>query len=280
MTPATFLTLAALTMQSMPGAKKALKSTKKPTFKFPLEKLMLPTLESCGKELAIVTRAKIYKYSEIYSTTLLKHLENETEVQLVQGELTVESRKVLNDLESEMEILQFRKYLKTIMEPWENMLGGQPSMPEVANLISAVSENVVVDFEVFIYELQAKAIKNRRFLNNSLCNSVCNSNTRILNLTKTKIPEELAKALANGTNFVPLDELKINDIKTYIEKDLISAAVNFFREENKVYPLINNAAGLKTVLEQLISQSPSNSPQIEFYTSMYNQYVGKKQEFF
>ena len=61
---------------------------------------------------------------------------------------------------------------------------------------------------------------------------------------------------------------------------MISAAVTFFRDENKIYPLINNDAGLKTVLEQLISQSPSNIQQIEFYTTLYNQYADKRQKYF
>ena len=34
------------------------------------------------------------------------------------------------------------------------------------------------------------------------------------------------------------------------------------------------------VLEQLISQSPSNSRQIEFYTAMYNQYFEERIKFF
>ena len=265
--------------EEMKAAKKAAMHSNLPAYKFELDKLIVPTLVTISLAVARITRVKIYQYSVIYATTLLKHLENETEVQLVNGELTDESKVLLNLIESEMEVLQYNKCLNNIVGPWEKMLGGQPVQPEVAIQISKCAKNVVLDFEVFIYELQSRAINNRRILNNSLCNSVCKSSTRILNLTKFKIPDELTKALTNGTNFVPLDSLKINELKDYIEKDLVNAAVNFFRENNKIYPLINNTASLKTILEQLISQTPSNSPQIDFYTNMYNQYVGHKQEF-
>ena len=61
---------------------------------------------------------------------------------------------------------------------------------------------------------------------------------------------------------------------------MITAAINYFRNENQLYPLVNESAGLKMVLEQLISQSPSNSRQIEFYTAMYDQYFEERIKYF
>ena len=66
-----------------------------------------------------------------------------------------------------------------------------------------------------------------------------------------QIPEQLARILKNGANSVLSDKLNLNDF----EKDLILAAINYFRDENLVYPLINQTLGLIVVLKQLISQA-------------------------
>ena len=245
-----------------------------------LRNLVLPTLEAICRALSRATRNAIFEYSNLFSNTLMKHFDGETEVQIVDGELTSDSRTLLAILESEMEALQYRRNIQNILKPWQQKLKGQPVSPEVTKMISDSVKNVTKIFEAFILELQTFAIKKRRAVDNSLCKRVCTSKSRILNLSTAKIPVELQKALENGTNFVPLDLLNIDELKDLIEKDLISAAVTFFRDENKIYPLINNDSGLKTVLEQLISQSPSNSRQIEFYTTLYNQYADKRQKYF
>ena len=70
------------------------------------------------------------------------------------------------------------------------------------------------------------------------------------------------------------------ELTGYIENDLKNAAINFYRDVNKVYPLVQYSAGLKTVLTQLMTQSPSNSYQLEFYTSMYENYAESKEQFY
>ena len=208
MSPAALLTFLALTVLSETEAMRTAKSSDSPTYKFRLEKLIIPTLVTISIAVARVTRATINKYSATYANTFLKHLENETEVQLVNGDLTGESKVNLNILESEMEVLQYRKCHNNILEPWAEMLGGQPVEQDVANQINKYARNIVLGFEVFIYELQTRAIDNRRQLNNSICKSVCKNSTRILNLTKSKIPDEITKALANGINLWVLSKLK------------------------------------------------------------------------
>ena len=142
------------------------------------------------------------------------------------------------------------------------------------------ARGIVEEFERFIVELQTVATRDRRAIDNNLCNRVCSTNRRVLNLSKAKVPVELERVLENGTNFVPLDVLNMEELKASIEKDLILAAIRFFRDANQVYPMVNEAAGLKLVLEQLISQSPSNSKQVDFYTTMHEQYVDGKSNFY
>ena len=210
----------------------------------------------------------------------MRHLTSETEVQIIQGTFTRDSLATLSELETEMEVLQYRERLGEILGPWQSVLGGQPVTPEIERLLGEFEGVIIADFEKFIYQLQDIAKKDRRTKDNLLCKNVCSSKPKILNLSESKVPAELEKALAHGSNFVPSESLSPSDLKSLIERDLISAAVNFFRDKNQIYPLVNAKAGLKTVLEQLISQSPSNSTQIEFFTTMYDTYHDHKNEFY
>ena len=105
MSLAALLAFLVLTVLSETESMKTAKSSDPPTYKFKLEKLIIPTLVTISLAVARVTRATINKYSATYATTFLKHLENETEVQLVNGELTGESRVVLDLLKSVIEVL-------------------------------------------------------------------------------------------------------------------------------------------------------------------------------
>ena len=251
-----------------------------PVFKFPLAWLIVPTLDSISKALAQSTRNKIYDFAAGYSTTLMKHFGSETEVQIVNGNVTEESKSVLLHLGSEMEVLQYRKNLTNLLRPWQNILSGQPICPEVEYLLSQYSDRIIDDFERFILKLQILANKNMRDMNNLLCKNVCRTDYKILNLTESQIPAELETMLSNGINYVPQDDLACSELKTVIEDDLVRASINFYRDEYKEYPRVDTGLGLKTVLQQLISQTNSNSRQIDFYTTMYNQYFDHKGNFY
>ena len=160
------------------------------------------------------------------------------------------------------------------------MLSGQAVSPDVRNLLDERADWIINDFEVFIEKLQSLAIKNMRDTNNLLCRKVCKSSSKILNLTESPVPAELEKMLSKGINFVPQDNINCKEIKNRVEQDLIAAAINFYRDEYKVYPMVDAGLGLKTVLEQLISQAPSNTKQIEFYSTMYNEYISHKGNFY
>ena len=60
---------------------------------------------------------------------------SETEVQIIEGTFTRDSLAMLAELESEMEVLQYRERLSEILGPWQTTLGGQPVSPEVGRLL-------------------------------------------------------------------------------------------------------------------------------------------------
>ena len=90
----------------------------KPLFKFPLEKMKVPSLKLISDDTATGVRKKLYSFSSEFAEILLKHLTNESEVQIVQGHLTQESHQQLIKLESEMNKLQYRSHLSNILHPW------------------------------------------------------------------------------------------------------------------------------------------------------------------
>ena len=251
-----------------------------PEFHIKWARLNVPTLELTSRVLSKPIKKEIDGYAANFAQTLMRHFSFETEVQIIGGELAKDSKSILTVLEQEMEMLQYKHCLNEILIPWKLVLRGQPVSPEIGPLLDDYVQSIIKDFENFIMEIQASALRNRRSSNNSLCKAVCSSKNKILNLTETEIPADLEKAFANGSNFVPMEPQNFEDLKSHIDNDLILASINFFRDQNQVYPLVNKADGLKTVLEQLISQSPSNSYQVEFYTSMHEYYMNHKNQFY
>jgi hypothetical protein len=243
-----------------------------PLFRYPLSKLNIPSLEILSTALARGVRTRIYDYATEFSIILVKHLTSETEVQIDNGCITEDSQQILKQLETEKDKLQYSSHLRNILSAWMLTLVGQPVYPAVHNFLHECIQDIYKEFETFILKLQAHARKQMHTADMQLCIKACKSDSKILNLTGVPIPLELDSLFKDGSNFVPQDSLSFGDLKDHIEKDLIAAAINFFRDENKVYPLVNQTSGLKSVLEQLMSQAPSNSKQIEFFATLLENY--------
>ena len=72
-----------------------------PQFSIPWAKLHLPTLELISKAIAKPIRKRVHAYAKNYSSTLMKHLTSETEVQIIQGTLTRDSLAILGEFAKE-----------------------------------------------------------------------------------------------------------------------------------------------------------------------------------
>ena len=243
-----------------------------PRFSFKLNKLKIPSLKQISDDLGKDVLKKLSSYSTEYAEILLKHLTTETEVQIVNGCLSESSQRDLEQLESEKAVLQYRSQLRCILDAWTTILLGQPVFPEVNNYLFELREEIFEHFEMFIYELQAYATRKMRAENKQLIQKACSDASQIRNLTEVSIPAELDLLLKNGPNMVPIEARNVSEIKKLMESDIISAAVKFSWDENKVYPLFTQSAGLKIILEQLATQAPSNSKQVEFYATLYEEY--------
>ena len=106
-----------------------------PKFKVPTEYLFFASITSLCQLLCKKLIKDITKYSEEFSSILMRHFTNEVEINLVAGCITAESDQKLDLLESEWNILQYKSKLHLILEPWESTLTGQPLQEGVANEI-------------------------------------------------------------------------------------------------------------------------------------------------
>ena len=255
-------------------------SAKKPELRLPLSAFWIPTLEVMSKALARDFRGKYHEFATEYSEILSKHLSTETEVTIVNGNLSEDCAATLHQLELEFDALQYKTQIQTLAAPWKSKLYGQPNLPGFSKVLDETVDKLIHEFEIFIFKLQNAATMDRRERNKQLLTKAISCRSMILNLSDSEIPPELEKMLNCGANFVPMIELSQKELTGYIENDLKNAAINFYRDVNKVYPLVQHSAGLKTVLKQLMSQSPSNSYQLEFYTNMYENYVVCKEQFY
>ena len=251
-----------------------------PVFRYPISKLVIPSLEPMSRIMSKDVRDNLHKYATEFSAILLKHLTSETEIHVEKGSLTEDSQQTLEALELDMAVLQYSRNLQIILNDWCKKLLGQPVYPGVHNILLGIVDDLFKSFENYIYEIQDHVNKEMRAGNKQLCLQACYSKNRILNLSEAKIPPELNNLFKNGPNSVPSDIRSSRELKILVEKDLITAAINFSWNENKVYPLVNQSSGLKSALQQLLAQAPSNSSQAKFLTTMYEKYELQMTQFY
>ena len=106
-----------------------------PKFRVPNEYLFFASITSLCQLLYKKLDKDISKYSEDFSSILMRHFTTEVEINLVAGCITAESDQKLDLLESEWNMLQYKRKLYIILEPWESTLSGQPLQEGVASEI-------------------------------------------------------------------------------------------------------------------------------------------------
>lgn len=89
-----------------PSHNSIIMTTSLPEFSLPWSKLEVPTLGIISRIAAKTARKNIYEYSSKYSSILMQHLSNETEVQVVNGVFSEDSEATFLKLDSEMKLLQ------------------------------------------------------------------------------------------------------------------------------------------------------------------------------
>ena len=230
-----------------------------------------------------ITGKKIFReiqdYSTHYGEVLYNHLNNETELQIIDGILTENSMKLFPKLGYELQILQYRENINRKLETWGKMMAGQPITPTTENLINERRTIILTNFDNFIYIIQKCARKRRHAIDNNLCTNACKAKTIIINLTSKSLPTALEQFFVEGPNSVPHVFGSLKSLKIKMEKDLRDASIAFFRSENSFYPSITELGSFKAVILELCSQAPSNSRQVQFYCNIYESYTERLKMF-
>jgi len=160
----------------------------------------VPSMIILSKIMSKVVAEEIQNYSNVFRSTLLKHLLSEVEVSLVNGDLSSD-KMVISQLGYEQEILQYRDNLRVILHRWSDTILGQPVQPEVHNIVYELILKTFEVFEDYILVIQNYAAKSRCIEDKKLVNKVCSMKSRVINLTMHKIQDDLIALLNNGPNF-------------------------------------------------------------------------------
>ena len=252
----------------------------KKRFYIPNKYLSVPTLDNICRILKTSMCTEIVEYYSEFKVVLAKHLQTETEIQIVDGLITSSSYSQLLELETEWNCLQYKSRLSSILQEWKLKLCGQPIASEIESLIDENIQLIINEFEKHIFNIQNYTQRKMKEVDNNLCKAVTNEEFRVLNLTTFKIPPEVSSLLSHGINFVPQTKLPLSDLKKLMEQNLIKAAIDFYRDCNRIYPLVTEGASLQSSLKQLMAQVPSNSNQLLFYITLYESYMGEKLDFY
>ena len=86
-----------------------------------------------------------------------------------------------------------------------------------------------------------------------------------MNLTEKEIPANIEQIFSAGPNSVPQEIIEFQQLTKMLEKDLLKVATSYFRSTNGYFPNVTESYSFRIIVQQLCSQSPSNSKQISFY---------------
>jgi hypothetical protein len=234
--------------------------------------IFVPGLSLCSVMHQEVRKNMVY-WGQLCSRLLLYHLLNESEVNIKGGRLSQDSLNTLVKLGIEMHLLQYKDRVTEIYAPWCSILKGQPSTEGISVLIDNLQIEAVDKFELHLLKVQDVARRIWFERDNQMNRKICSSTHEIVNFTIYEIPYELKMLLTHGTNFVPLIARDNIDIVNNVENDLKNAAIRFFRAKNNFYPLINEKSKLSIIVSQLMQQTQSGCPSINFYVELYENYV-------
>ena len=197
-----------------------------------MKMFIIPTLEAMSQAMVRDLREKYYKFASDYSKVLAKHLTTETEVTIVNGNLSENDATTLEQLELEFEVLQYKEQIIALAAPWKDRLNGQPNLPRFSIILDKTVNKLIHEFELYIFKLQNAVTLEMRDKNQQLLKQSIKSRSMILNLTSSEIPPQLDRMLSSGSNFVPMTKLSQIELSDYVEKDLKNAAINFYRDMN------------------------------------------------
>ena len=206
----------------------------------------------------------------------MKHFQNEFEVQLRDGKVTLEGKDVLENLRDDFHILQASDRLEEIIV---RAVGDQPH-EKLSYKLKLVKSALQTSFSESLQKIQQVQMQRRRDLDNKLCAEKCKMGPVIYNFTSSEIPLELNEFLQDGLNNVPELDIDPCTVIAEVERDIKNACQSFFISEAGYYPRTFSIKDtLDTTIKNLIILEPCSNKISTSLISMRENYVAVKAQF-
>ena len=217
--------------------------------------------------------AALRKYLSSYFDVLQKHMTQEFEIQIRDGSITPASCTVVQTLQREYDIFQYKDNINRIVGPWVSMLLCHPHQSESIAVIQDLVPSLIRKLEQNITVIQSKILSDRRNSTNRLCAEKCSSPPAIHNLTSIEIPPEILSLLSQGLHIIPENQQTIAEVRQTIESDLKKAAISHYRSVMGFTPIgTDTTMSIDSLMKHLTMNLSCGSPISEFYFNMWDKY--------
>lgn len=212
---------------------------------------------------------KLLVYLGTYFMTLYSHMTTEFEVQIRDGEVTLDGQQMIRNIHCDYIVFQYKKNITEILVPLVSSLSKQPNQVGTHELIQSIIPTLILAVESRIQFVQQQVLDQQRRNTNKMCMEKCLQGPVVHNLTSIDIPVEILKLIGSGLHVVPNDHHDSLSAKETILSDLRSSAISYYRETMGTYPHgIDQMITLGSALQHLSMLTPCGSPHSEFYFKM------------
>ena len=244
------------------------------------EKVVFLTIRSIVNQSLPKIHKTLAKYLGIFFAILAKHMTGEFEVQIRDGKITDDGKKVLRTISAESVQFQYKIPIHEILTPWIHTLAGHPMQVKHQQYINNIIVNVIKSVEKIIVAQQQDVLKARRISTHKLCKEKCETGPAVHNFTSFNIPDELKNMLGPWLQVVPGHVRPLEDIKTTIISDVKKAAIAYFQSTMGYKPAgVDSLKTIDETLKFLSMKTPCGSPMSEFYFKLRDTFVSGKNVF-
>ena len=170
-------------------------------------------------------KKRLLKYLIQFVKVLTKHSSSEFEVQIRGGDITNDGLDILNHLQLDFDIIQYKTRVREIVK---GLFRNAAINSRVRELLYIAEENILERFPDIIRRIQDKALKGRRKQNNFLCREKCSSGPVVHNFTSQKIPEDLYDVLKSGLKNVPILKPVSSELRKELEIEAVQVCEKIF----------------------------------------------------
>lgn len=205
-------------------------------------------------------RKKIIKFSALFLKTFRDHLNSEYEVQIRNGQRTVEASLILDKLEQDSVVLKYKENIKYIFKDFHTKGSfGHLNHSSLSDLLDVAEDDILKWFDENIKVVQKSALKYRRRKNSLLCSAKCSKGPQIYNFSPIEISPDLKRLLENGLKNVPALGVPSKELLESLEHEVIEAARNLFFSYLGHYPIKSRKITFDASISEVLSQCPCNS---------------------